>query len=325
MSAAGLKTLFEQQSSLFILKHQKGLAMHLFFRSQSFFYRSILSVMLLFIFAAVVFPQNEKDKNALRVMTFNIRYNEPRDGVNAWANRKTKVADVIRFHKADLVGVQEAQFNQIQDLEKLLPGFAWCGVGRDGESAGEFSAIFYRKDRFKLLQTSTFWLSETPEKAGSKGWDADFPRIVTWAKFQDRVSKKTFFQFNTHFDHRGARARTESAGFLLAQIPKIAAKSPFVVTGDFNAKEDTNVYQILTGKIESASFKLTDARYVSENAHFGGNSTFNEFKELVPEMKIDYIFVGGAGVRVIEHGVLSDRWNGLWASDHLPVLAEIVF
>lgn len=299
--------------------------MHSFFRLKPVLKRGIFLLLAVFLFSAGVFSQTPNDKNALRVMTFNIRYNEPRDGVNAWANRKTKVAGVIRFHKADLVGIQEAQHNQIQDLEKLLPGFAWCGVGRDGEKNGEFSAIFYRKSRFKMLATDTFWLSETPEKAGSKGWDADYPRIVTWAKFQDAVSKKTFYHFNTHFDHRGIRARTESAKFLLAQIPKIAGKSKSVVTGDFNAKEDTNVYHILTGKMDSGEFKLTDARYVSENAPFGGNSTFNEFKELVPDMKIDYIFVSGAGTRVIEHGILSDRWDGLWASDHLPVLAEIVF
>ncbi len=298
--------------------------MQYFFRSNCVSKRGLL-LLVVFLFPAAVFAQTTADKNALRVMTFNIRYNEPRDGVNAWANRKTKVSDVIRFHRADLVGIQEAQFNQIQDLEKLLPGFAWCGVGRDGANNGEFSAIFYRKSRFKMLATGTFWLSETPEKAGSKGWDADYPRIVTWAKFQDTLSNKTFYQFNTHFDHKGERARTESAKFLLAQIPKIAEKFKFVVTGDFNARENTNVYQILTGKSEFADFKLIDARYVSENAHFGGNSTFNEFKELVPEMKIDYIFVSGGGVRVIEHGILSDRWDGLWASDHLPVLAEIVF
>ncbi len=257
-------------------------------------------------------------------MTFNIRYNEPRDGINAWANRKTKVADVVRFHKADLIGVQEAQFNQLQDLERLLPAFAWCGVGRDGEEKGEFSAILYRKARFRLLGTKTFWLSETPEKAGSKGWDADYPRIVTWAKFQDISTKKTFYLFNTHFDHIGARARTESSKFLLTQIPKIAAKTPFIVTGDFNAKEDTNVYRILTGKEGPGALRLFDARYISKNGHFGGNSTFNAFKELEPDRKIDYIFVGD-GVEVLEHGVLSDRWDGLWASDHLPVLAEIVF
>lgn len=257
-------------------------------------------------------------------MTFNIRYNEPRDGVNAWPNRKTKVADVIRFHKADLVGVQEALSGQLKDLEKLLIDFSWCGAGRtDGKEDGEYSAILYRKSRFKLLETKTFWLSETPEKAGSKGWDANLPRIVTWAKFQDLKTKKTFYHFNTHFDHIGKIARAESSKLLLLQIPKIAGKSPFVVTGDFNAKEDTNVYRILTGKENAGNFRLIDARYVSNNGHFGGDSTFNEFKELIPAMKIDYIFVGDAA-RVLEHGVLSDRWNGLWASDHLPVLAEIV-
>lgn len=258
-------------------------------------------------------------------MTFNIRYNEPKDGVNAWANRKTKVADVIRFHKADLIGVQEAQNNQLKDLETLLPDFAWRGVGRtDGREDGEYSAIFYRKSRFKLFETETFWLSETPEKAGSKGWDADFPRIVTWAKFEDKNTKKIFYLFNTHFDHRGEKARIESAKLLLARIPKIAGNAPFVVTGDFNAKEDTNVYKILTGKEDVGAFELLDARYVSINGHFGGNSTFNSFKELEPDRRIDYIFVG-ENIKVIEHGILSDRWDGLWASDHLPVLAEIIF
>lgn len=268
--------------------------------------------------------QTFADKNALRVMTFNIRYNEPKDGVNAWANRKTKVTDVIRFHKADLIGVQEAQHNQLKDLEKLLPDFAWCGAGRDGANEGEFSAILYRKSRFRLLENQTFWLSVTPEKVGSKGWDANLPRIVTWAKFRDRQTKKTFFHFNTHFDHIGKQARSESAKLLLAQIQKITGKFPFVVSGDFNAKEETDVYRILTGKIESANFKLIDARYVSIGGHFGGNSTFNAFKELIPENRIDYVFVG-KGARVLEHGILSDRWDGLWASDHLPVLAEIGF
>jgi endonuclease/exonuclease/phosphatase family metal-dependent hydrolase len=271
-----------------------------------------------------IFGQAVSSGNALRVMSFNIRYNEPRDGVNAWPNRKTKVSDVIRFHKADLVGVPEAQFNQLQDLEKLLPDFAWCGVGRDGAEKGEFSAVFYRKSRFKLLATETFWLSETPAKIGSKGWDANFPRIVTWANFQDRQTKKKFFFFNTHFDHIGAKARAESAKLLLAEVPRIAGKLPFVITGDFNATEDTDVYRILTGKEEAGAFKLLDGRYLSRHGHFGGISTWNAFKELEPNRKIDYVFVG-AGTKVLEHGVLSDRWEGLWASDHLPVLAELVF
>lgn len=288
--------------------------------SQTFSFVCLICV----IFNLNAFSQVYTGKS-LRVMTFNIRYNEPRDGVNAWANRKTKVADVIRFHKADLVGVQEAQNNQLKDLETLLPDFVWCGAGRtDGREEGEYSAILYRKAHFTLLECETFWLSETPEKAGSKGWDADYPRIVTWAKFKDRKTNKTFYYFNTHFDHIGKKARQESSKLLLERIPKIAGKFPFVVTGDFNATEDTNVYKILTGKEETGAIKLIDARYVSENGHFGGNSTFNAFKELEANRRIDYIFVG-ENTKVLEHGVLSDRWDGLWASDHLPVLAEIVF
>lgn len=253
-------------------------------------------------------------------MTFNIRYDEPRDGVNAWSNRKGKVADVIRFHKADLVGVQEALIGQLEDLEKLLPGFAWCGVGRaDGKREGEFSAILYRKQRFKLTDCETFWLSETPETVGSKGWDAALPRIVTWAKFRDLRSKKTFYHFNTHFDHRGEKARTESAKLIVSRIAVVAGKMPSVLTGDLNVKEDTEAYKTLS---TAASSGLRDARYASLNGHFGGTSTFNGFKEMVPAMKIDYVFVT-SGIQVFEHGVLSDNWDGLWASDHLPVLAEI--
>jgi endonuclease/exonuclease/phosphatase family metal-dependent hydrolase len=256
-------------------------------------------------------------------MTFNIRYDEPRDGENAWANRKRKVADVIRFHKADIVGVQEALLSQLRDLESLLSDFEWCGVGRtDGKEAGEYSAILYRRSRFQLIETKTFWLSETPETPGSKGWDAAYPRIVTWAKFKDRNSRKTFIHFNTHFDHRGERARVESASLILKRVGDIAGKMPFVLTGDLNVREDTEAYKTL--KAGNSVTHVADAKYASANGHFGGNSTFSEFKELKPGMKIDYIFVR-EGARVLEHGALSDRWNGLWASDHLPVLAEIVF
>ncbi len=264
----------------------------------------------------------QSSKGSLRVMTFNIRYDEPRDGVNAWPNRKQKVADVIKFHKADLVGVQEALLTQLKDLEKLLPDFASCGVGRtDGKDAGEFSAILYRRSRFMLIATNTFWLSETPEKPGSKGWDAALPRIVTWAKFKDRVTGKTFVHFNTHFDHIGEKARAESSSLILKKAGEIHGSGPFIVTGDFNVTENSGAYKtIMAG---TPTVKLADARYASVNGHFGGSSTFTAFKEPEPGRKIDYIFVR-EGIKVLEHGVLSDRWDGLWASDHLPVIAEIV-
>lgn len=279
----------------------------------------VIFVILSFV---AVMGQKKDGGYSLRVMSFNIRYYEPRDGVNAWSNRKAKVADVIRFHKADLVGVQEALIGQLEDLEKLLPSFAWCGVGRaDGKRDGEFSAILYRKQRFKLIECKTFWLSETPETSGSKGWDADFPRIVTWAKFRDLHSRRIFYHFNTHFDHRGVKARIESAKLIVSRIAAIAGKTPSVFTGDLNVTEDTEAYKTLSTTVSSG---LRDARYASRNGHFGGTSTFNGFKEMVPTMKIDYVFVTD-GIQVFEHGVLSDNWDGLWASDHLPVLAEIAF
>lgn len=257
-----------------------------------------------------------------RVMTFNIRYDEPRDNENSWPNRKEMVASMIRFHQADLIGVQEALQHQLADLNKLLPEYAWIGVGRDdGKQGGEFSAIIYRRSRFKPTQTSTFWLSETPTLPGSKGWDAAYPRIVTWARFRDLKTNKTFFHFNTHFDHQGGRAREESTRFLLKQIEKIAGTQPAVVTGDFNFRESTTAYEILTD-MPKGKVGLRDARYISRYRHHGPTSTFNEFKALIPEMRIDYILVNGR-VQVLQHGTLADTWDGRFPSDHLPVLAEM--
>ena len=273
-----------------------------------------------FCFFAVGAVAQRADRT-IRVMSFNIRYDEPKDGVNAWPNRKQKVADVIRFHKADLVGVQEALLRQLRDLETLLPDIAWCGVGRtDGKESGEYSAILYKKSRFQLQECKTFWLSETPDKPGSMGWDAAYPRVVTWAKFRDRLAKKTFFHFNTHFDHRGEKARAESSKLILTKIGEIAGSSPFVLTGDLNVVEDSDGYRTL--KNGNSITRLADARYASTHGHFGGDSTFNDWKELQPGRKIDYVFVR-EGIRVNEHAALADRWNGLWASDHIPVLAEI--
>jgi hypothetical protein len=147
-------------------------------------------------------------KVPIRVMSFNIRLNTPADSANAWPHRKEMVASMMRFHRADLTGVQEALKDQMDDLTKLLPEFGWMGVGRDdGKEAGEYSAIFYLKDRFAVLEQNTFWLSESPEKPGSMGWDAACVRIVTWAKFKDKRMGKAFYHFNTHFDHIGEKAR----------------------------------------------------------------------------------------------------------------------
>ncbi|MGH7456962.1 MAG: endonuclease/exonuclease/phosphatase family protein, partial [bacterium] len=194
---------------------------------------------------------------------------------------------------------------------------------------GEYSAIFYLKERFAVLEQNTFWLSETPEKPGSMGWDAACVRIVTWAKFKDNKTGKAFYHFNTHFDHIGEKARQESAKLLLQKIGEMTKAEPVIVTGDFNATEDSPVYEILTkGTIgetaSSPSHALMDAKHITTHAHHGPNWTFHGFETVVDRPQIDYIFIS-KNVQVERHGVLSDRWNGRYPSDHLPVLAELVF
>lgn len=254
----------------------------------------------------------------VRVMTFNIRFNNPGDGEHAWPHRKERVASMVAFHQADFVGMQEALKGQIDDLAALLPAYAWIGVGRDdGEEGGEFSPIFYRKDRFEVLEQATFWLSETPGVPGSRGWDAALPRVVTWGHFRDRQTDATFYLFNTHFDHRGEQAREESARLIVEQIDALAGEAPVIVTGDFNVEPTTRAYQIMAEGVG-------DARALSATPPHGPEGTFLGFTLETDEVgrRIDYIFVR-SGVRVNRYGVLTDHWNGHFPSDHLPVLAEV--
>jgi endonuclease/exonuclease/phosphatase family metal-dependent hydrolase len=271
---------------------------------------------------ALLRPSPVSDADELRVMTFNIRYDEPADGANAWPHRKESAAAAIAVHGADIAGLQEALVSQIRDLEALLPGYAWVGVGRDdGKEAGEYSPIFYRKDRFRLVSTSTFWLSETPDRPGVKGWDAACPRVVTHARLEDGRTGRTIAAFNTHFDHVGLRAREESARLVLARIRGAAGEGSVVLTGDFNCTREAPPYRILVG--EGGTPFLRDARALSRLAPYGPSSSFNGFgREAGPGILIDHIFVD-ASFDVLRWGVLPGRWEGRFVSDHNPVLAEL--
>jgi len=259
------------------------------------------------------------DGEPLRVMSFNIRYDNPADGEDAWSKRRAKVASMIRFHGADVVGLQEALRNQIADLEAALPHFGWFGTGRSAERDGEHCAIFFRRDRMEVLAESTFWLSETPEVAGSRAWDAALPRIVTWGKLRDRRTGAVLHFFNTHFDHRGETARRESARLLLQMVAEIAGKEgPVVVTGDFNATPESEPYRILT----TGGGALVDALHASRCPHHGPTSSWNAFEAIEPGRRIDFILVRPP-VEVRQHGILSDTFDGRFPSDHLPALAEV--
>jgi endonuclease/exonuclease/phosphatase family metal-dependent hydrolase len=284
------------------------------------------------------------ESDPLRVMTFNIRYDNPRDGENIWANRKDKVAGIVRLYDADVVGMQEAERNQIDDLAKRLPKYEWIGVGRqDGKDGGEFTPIFYRSDRLELIDKDTFWLSQTPDQAGSKSWDAALPRIATWAKFRRRSesadAKAEFFVFNTHFDHIGIVARLESAKLLRAKVAEIAGDDPAVLIGDFNCLPGSPPYQWLVGKeppppatdgakVETATpavppkDALADAMLHTRHPHHGPTTTWNGFTALVPGRKIDHIFIRGP-ITIEQHAILADHWDGRFPSDHLPVMIEM--
>lgn len=259
----------------------------------------------------------------LNVMSFNIRYDNPSDGENAWGNRKEMVAETIRFHKSDIAGLQEALHSQVEDLEARLLEYGWFGVGRDdGRRKGEYTPVFYLKSRFKVLDYSTFWLSETPEIPGKLGWDAVCPRIVTWGKFKDRLTGKVLFVFNTHLDHVGEKARSQSAELLLSKIEELAGDHPVVLTGDFNCTIDDGPYFILT-RNQGGMSSLTDIHNISQTMPYGSTQTFNGFKnELRPDYRIDFIFVCNIS-QVLRHGVISEKWNGRFVSDHYPVMAEI--
>jgi endonuclease/exonuclease/phosphatase family metal-dependent hydrolase len=260
----------------------------------------------------------------LRVVTFNIRYDNPGDGVNAWPNRRDWVAALLRFHGADAVGVQEALARQLADLDTRLPGFARVGVGRaDGREGGEFSAILYRTDRLELLDSGTFWLSQTPEVPGSKGWDTAIERIATWARFRDRRTGCSHLHLNTHFDHVGEQARQESARLIRRRLVALAGGLPMVVTGDMNADPQSAPYRILTrDTLSGAVAPLTDAFTASRTGSYGPTSSWNAFRAIEPGRRIDYVLVS-APISVEAHAILPDYWDGRFPSDHLPVLAAL--
>lgn len=278
----------------------------------------------IYLFMSLTFfnsvPLHAQDE--LNIMTFNIRYDTWTDTLNSWQFRKNKVASQILFHQSHIVGVQEALSNQMKDLQKLLENYQYVGVGREGNDKGEYSAIFYDVKRIKLLQSKTFWHSEQPEAVGKKGWDAALPRIVTWAKFRDKKTRKAFYVFNTHYDNKGIAAKRESSRLLLQKVKEIAGKAPCLITGDFNSFPADEPITILRDINNPDHF--IDTKIMSLNPHFGPDGTFNEFKSgEIGDEPIDYIFLKNK-VEVLRHGTLSESWKGKYSSDHFPVLATVL-
>lgn len=275
----------------------------------------ILGMILAFSIANPAFAQGKKD-TPFNVISYNIRMNTPGDGVNAWPLRKDKVAGLLKFHQADIFNVQEALPEQIDELVASFPDFDHVGVGRDdGIRKGEHMAVFFRKSRFDKINYGMFWLSETPDKPGF-GWDAVCNRTVTWIKLKDKITRKTFYVFDTHFDHMGKTAREESAKLILKSLKVINKENlPLILTGDLNLTKNSI-------PVQSILKELNDAMDKSLTPHYGPEGTSGGFDVKVLPRKIDFIFINDK-VTVLKHANLSDSFGLFYPSDHLPVFAEV--
>ncbi len=267
----------------------------------------------------------------LLVMSFNIRTGNANDGPNRWANRWDMVCDVVRRYDADLVGLQEAYRFQVDRIVETLPEYGWIGVGRDdGRAEGEHSAILYRKDRLTVADAGTFWLSDTPEVAGSITWGNACTRVCTWGHFVHTVSGKSFYMYNLHLDHVSQPSREKSAVLLTDRMAGRGDDDLVIVTGDFNAGEHNYVIQYLTGRmvlaLDNGRASRTPVPLVDTfreiHPYATPVGTFNGFRGDSAGDKIDYIFVP-PGTRVIDAAIIYDNVNGRYPSDHFPIIASL--
>ena len=253
---------------------------------------------------------------SLTVISYNIRYNNPKDGMNVWENRKATVALLLNEQKADFIGLQEVVHAQLLDLIPELDSYNYIGIGReDGKTKGEYSPIFYKKEMYKVLKSNTFWLSQTPDVV-SKGWDASLERICTYGLFENKRSGKKVWVFNTHFDHKGEVARAESVNLLIEKIQDLNQESlPVIITGDFNLTPETPPIQKMQSHFLDVQKKLSKS-----DPYYGTSNGFNTQKR--SEKRIDYVFVKGMQPQSAKHIYRKTPMGG-WASDHHPVMTQL--
>jgi len=264
----------------------------------------------------------------LQVMTFNVRNEHQDTDQNAWVNRRSMVADMLRTLQPDVVGLQESSGDiQLADLDKAVPGLRLLTIG--GQDQGRRNSILYRTDRFTVDSAGIFWYSDTPE-VFSTHWGNSYPRSCTWARFVEAETGGGFYHFNTHFDHKSENSRLNSIQMLTKRIAGRSYKEPFVVTGDFNSGEDSVVVNYLKGgqivDLEDAPsppnlVPLVDSfRAYHPDAHSVG--TGHGFTGRRTGSKIDYVFIP-ATVKVLEARIITTEEDSRYPSDHFPVTATV--
>jgi endonuclease/exonuclease/phosphatase family metal-dependent hydrolase len=275
---------------------------------------------LLFV-AAILFSFNFLlPGQEIKLMTYNLRYDNPNDGENIWTNRRGYLLSQITYYEPDIFGTQEGLENQLEWIKANLEHYSFIGVGRDdGKAKGEHSAIFYNQEKFNVIDSGNFWLSETIDKP-SKGWDAALNRICSYALFEDKKEGTKFWVLNVHFDDQGEIARENSAELILNQIKTINDKNyPCILMGDFNSPPKTVAIQ----KIVKV---LNDSRAICTSKPFGPEETYCGFDVCQrPPERDDYIFTSRDNITVSKYAAIVNVFNLHYASDHYPVLATISF
>lgn len=271
------------------------------------------------IAAAAIFAVLTGYCQNMNIATYNLRYDNPGDAKdNPWGKRYPHIAEIISKADLDVFGTQEGLFHQLTDLLKVLPAYEFTGLGRNGGREGELSSIWYKRDKFTLLKSGNFWLSQTPDQV-SKGWDAKYERICSWAEFADKQTGFTFYFFNTHFDHKGQQARTNSIHLIFEQISKIAGNAPAILSGDFNMHTKDVAYAAFA---QHANFK--SAHDIAADLKDGNTGTFNGFDTAHhTDERIDHIFVS-KDFKVNSYRLVKDQYDGIkYPSDHFPIILDI--
>jgi endonuclease/exonuclease/phosphatase family metal-dependent hydrolase len=252
----------------------------------------------------------------LNVMSFNVRFPSKGDGANVWELRKDLLVDTVRRHSPDVMGTQELFQEQGDYIVEKLPEYAWFGVSRRGNTVDEYMGVFYRRDKLALESSGNFWLSETPDVAGSSSWEMSLPRMVTWGVFAVKSSGRKFLYFNTHFPHRreDEAARVQCAKLIRDEIGRRAGDMPFLMTGDFNAPADGEVYRTFVPQLKDM--------WSEAPKRSGPEGTFHGFTGKPGNARIDWIMFRGPW-KAIEAATLTDNDNGRYPSDHFPVLAQV--
>lgn len=290
---------------------------------------SCLFLLFAFFLPSPIAHAQENESKAIRVMSFNIRYGTANDGENHWNKRKDFLLDTIKTYDPDLLGTQETLGFQKDFIAENIPGYSALGVGReDGKQQGEMTALFYKTARFEKVSDGHFWLSETPDVAGSKSWDSSLPRMVSYVFLKDKENPDApaILFLNTHFDHRGEQARLESAKLIVAKAEELAKGHPAILTGDFNTAEKSEPYNALFMAVADHADSATtwiDSFRMAHSDRGENEGTFSGFKvESQQGPRIDWIACTQHW-QVLNASIDRTERNGRTPSDHFPITAEL--